>query len=147
MSERTRTTPLKLIPKNGFVIEFPGVSDAQAGQFAEELESDLTSALEDEKATDKVERIKIDPETQEIGTVLAVILGAKATVALAVGFWHWMSRKNQATLTIKLKDGTIVEIRNTNSEDIAKQIEALNLGLARGKQPTKVQKTPKKRGK
>ena len=119
-------TPAELIPESGFVIEFPDVSSAQAGLYAEELETDLKNAIEDAGAGGTIERVRINPEALDLGTVLAVILGAKATVEIAKGIAKWLYRNNQTTIRIKAKDGREYMITNLESGDVESIIRALN---------------------
>lgn len=122
------STPKELIPEHGFVIEFPEVSLAQASRFAAELERDVKDALADENVKAKLlERRKTDPQTLDAGTILAIILGAKATVAIAYGIARWLTRDNQSKARIRLPNGTSIDLKNMKSQDVEKAIKELNL--------------------
>lgn len=125
MATYDHQTPEILIPRNGFVIEFPDVSPAQAGIFAEEMETDLRNKMLDAKADAAVERIRVDPEAQDLGTVLGIVLGAQATVAIAKGIQKWLHRNNQATIRIRTKTGNPVVISNLESRDVKGILEEL----------------------
>lgn len=98
-------------------------------------DSDLTALLQDlqqsmnvELASDSdfsMELRKSDQTTQDLGTILAVILGAKATIALAAGISAWMKRKNQARIRIKTASGEEVYITNLESRHIAEVLANL----------------------
>ena len=120
--------PIELIPKGGFGIEFPGVSATQAGQYAEGLETELKNSVQDHDAIANVERIRTNPEAQDLGTTLGIILGAKATVALAYGIGKWLTRNNQAKVRIRTRNGDVYEFDNLNSDKVEKTIGELNLG-------------------
>jgi hypothetical protein len=118
-------TPVDLIPENGFVIEFPGVSSPEASRCAAELEQLLKDELADTRSPASVERLRIEPEAQDLGTVLAIILGAKATIELAKGISKWLSRHNQGKLRLRTRDGREVAIDNIESKDIPATLKAL----------------------
>jgi hypothetical protein len=119
-------TATKDIPETGFVIEFPDASPAEAGRQAADLEQTLKNTLEDARSPASVERIRVNPEAQDLGTVLAIILGAKATIELAKGIGKWLSRNNQAKLKLRTRDGREVVLSNLESKDIAGVLKSLN---------------------
>lgn len=125
MAGEQMPTPLELIPADGFVIEFPDISPSQAGFYAEKLENDLRNAREDEGMMCEIQRIRVSPETQDLGTVIAIVLGAEATVAIAKGIAKWLYRNNQAALRIKKHDGSEVMITNLESENVEGIVRAL----------------------
>src|SRR2546425_5908355 len=96
-------TPRELIPEDGFVIEFPDVSPAEASRRAAQLEKIVKNELQDARSSASVDRVRVNPEAQDLGTVLAVILGAKATVELAKALGKWLSRPNQGKLRIRTR--------------------------------------------
>jgi hypothetical protein len=123
------SAPLELIPASGFVIEFPDVSDAEAGRNAAELRQVLKNELEDARSPAQVDQLRIIPDSQDLGTVIAIILGAKASVAavkgLAKGFEKWFSRPNQGRIRIRTRAGDEIFIDNIASKDISKIIETI----------------------
>jgi len=114
-------TPANLIPEDGFVLEFPDVSTAEAGRCAGELAADLENEILDARLGDsntKIDRLRVRPEAQDLGTIIAIVLGAKATVALAKGIVKWLSRNNQARITIRTADGREFSISNLESKHV-----------------------------
>jgi hypothetical protein len=111
--------PRERVPAGGVIIEFPDRSPRDAAGLARDLKRvvDASAADVGESAATKVE--KVNPEAQDVGTVLAIILGAKATVALAAGITAWMRRKNQGRLRVVRPDGTAVDVTNAESDDMA----------------------------
>jgi hypothetical protein len=127
MPQVSYVTPPELIPKQGLVIEFPAVSDATAGLFAEELEREVNKALEEGGVKAEVQVLKSRPETQSIGTFLAIVLGAKATVALVNGLSRWMTRKNKVVVIVVKPDGTRVMLTEMDSKDVGPALAELHL--------------------
>jgi hypothetical protein len=114
------------IPQDGLVIEFPDVGKREAGDNAKDLKVALDNAAADAGIVSSVYLEKADPNAQDPGTILAIIFGAKATVALAAGIALWMRRKNQARIRIRYPDGTDADISGAESGDVAKIVEMLN---------------------
>ncbi|MGO7443601.1 hypothetical protein ACC668_02695 [Rhizobium ruizarguesonis] len=103
------------------VISFPNASYAEQGMLATDLNDELRSIRHIEH---RIERARQD--TQDAGTLVAVVLGAPAVSALVKGLFGWMARSNQASLTLDLPDGTKLSLNRANSEDLPKAIEALS---------------------
>jgi hypothetical protein len=124
MAEDASKTPARLIPVSGFVIEFPGVSDAQAGVFAGERERDIRNALVDNGVGADVDRLKTDEETQDVGTILAIILGANSTIAIAYGIARWLARRNRTRVSLRTRDRRFERV-DAESKDVEKCLRAL----------------------
>jgi hypothetical protein len=114
------------IPPNGFVVEFPEASKVDAGDNAKDLKIELDNAAADARVASSVHLAKADPNAQDPGTILAVILGAKASIALATGIALWMRRKNQAYIRIRYPDGKHVDISGVESRDVSKIAQVLS---------------------
>jgi Effector Associated Constant Component 1 len=127
------------IPQDGFVIEFPDANKREAGDNAKDLKVVLDNAAADAGIASGVRLEKTDPNAQDPGTILAVILGAKASIALATGIALWMRRRNQARIRIRYPDGTEADIIGAESRDVSKIAQALNRTL-----PTQTPKSQKK---
>ena len=69
---------------------------------------------------------KVDPNAQDPGTIIAIILGAKATLAIATGIALWMRRKNQGRIRLRFPDGTKADISGTESHDIQGIVRAIS---------------------
>lgn len=117
--------PSKRIPQDGVIIEFPDTSPRIAGTLAHELKAFLDNAVTDKGAVAKTSVEKVDENAQDVGTILAIILGAEATIALAAGISEWLRRRNQGKIRIVKPDGSYSDIQNVDSDDMAKIITAL----------------------
>lgn len=113
--------PRDRVPADGVIVEFPDQSPRDAANLARDLKRMVEKSAGEAAAT-RIE--KVNPDAQDVGTVLAIILGAKATVALAAGIAAWMRRRNQGRLRVVRPDGTAVDIKNAESDDMAKILEA-----------------------
>jgi hypothetical protein len=114
------------IPADGFVIEFPDVSRREAGDLAKDLKLSLDNAAADAGIPPEAKVEKVDPNAQDPGTIIAIILGAKATVAIATGIALWMRRKNQGRIRLRFPDGTKADISGTESHDIQGIVRAIS---------------------
>lgn len=77
-------------------IFFEGVSPAEANRFAQEL----TIALLNSSPGARVERAKPDGATQDLGTIVSIVITSGAALALARGLADWL-RLRRATITIR----------------------------------------------
>jgi hypothetical protein len=114
-----------LIPDTGFIIEFPEVSRAEAGRRARDLEQVLKAGLVDTGPNTSITLARADPAAQELGTLLAILLGAKATTEFAKGLSKWLSRNAQAKVVIRTRDGRRLVLSSMESKDVAAAIESL----------------------
>ena len=110
----------------GFGPEFgEPLSPGQAARYARDLEKQMLFALAEQEEAASIRRIRIDLEAQDLGTVLGVILGAKATIVIAKGIAQWFAKNNQAALKISTRNGDVLEVTRLNSGDVegvAKQL-------------------------
>ena len=106
-----------------FIISFEGLSSANANASAEELREYLLDRCPDAA----IERQRSDPNAQDFGSVLAIIVGTPAAFAIAKGIADWLRKRPTARLTIKKElDGTTEVIaEGVTSEDAAKIASAL----------------------
>jgi hypothetical protein len=95
-------------------IEFEGVSEAEASRYANELRDDLLDSAPDLH----IRRQAIDPNSQDFGSTLILLLAAPAVVTVAKGIKVWLERRNVASLTIKTEKGEII-VKNLTSEKAA----------------------------
>jgi hypothetical protein len=109
-------------------IHFPGVSPAQAGVYAQELEQYIRSA--DSDSVLKIERKREDPESQSLGALLLVVLPHALphvpTVALALveGIRAWQEWKGSSggprpDFEVKTPDGKTTPGDQVTQETIA----------------------------
>lgn len=105
-----------------FIIEFPGVSTADANRYANDLAGVLSGVDEDLKIQKRRDRA----DTQDGGATLAIILGTASITALAKGFSAWLARHSGAKIQISI-DGTVIA-SNLESGDAARIAEAFRHG-------------------
>jgi hypothetical protein len=101
-----------------FIISFPGASPAEANRLA----SGLATAVRETDREVKVEQRRDQPDTQDCGATLAIILGTASVTAIARGVEAWLARHSGAKIQIN-KDGSVVA-SNLDSRDAARIAEA-----------------------
>jgi hypothetical protein len=119
MTDGTAQILQLLVPEGGILIDFLDVSTAEASRRAGEMEAILNNSLRDAGEPATAERIRANPEAQELGTLIGIILGAKATIEIAKGITKWLSRSNQAKVRLISQSGEEVIISNMESRDLA----------------------------
>jgi hypothetical protein len=106
--------------RDSFLIAFPGVSTADANQYA----SDLAVTLRDLHNSIVAEQRRDRENTQDFGATLAVILGTASITAVANGIAAWLMRHSGAKIQISTKGNVIAT--NLDSGDAAKIAEAFS---------------------
>lgn len=101
-----------------YIIRFEDASAAEASAYADELRDRLLDESEDIQAEIRRE----DPNKQQFGEILEVVLNAKAVVAMVGAIGVWLKLRNSASITIQTKDGKTV-IKNLNQKDAAQLSE------------------------
>jgi hypothetical protein len=97
-----------------FEIGFDSASAVEAGKYADELRRYILDAAPEVE----IERIRTDPEAQDFGTSLAVILASPAIIAVAQGIRMWLARRSSSK--VKLKVGNrVLEVDNIRARDAA----------------------------
>jgi hypothetical protein len=97
-------------------IEFPVDSAAARSRLAESLESSLRSG------GIRAERLKENSHTQDLGTIISILVSGPAIIALAHALQAWLVRNNQSTLIVRAP-GKEIELLNVRSEDIPPALE------------------------
>ncbi len=113
------------------MLTFETETAAQANQYAADLAQHLKAAA---PAVDARQR-RTDPNAQDFGASIVLILGAPAVVALAKGIADWlrMSQTAKSKLVIRDKNrNTVIEIDNARSSDLRALLEG-KLGDAVGR--------------
>lgn len=87
-----------------YVLKVTGVPDDEAQILTEELKEVLLDAHEEVR----VERKREDPEAQDFGALLSIVLAAPAAVAVAKGIANWLMRHRGVTIRVETKDGILV---------------------------------------
>jgi hypothetical protein len=93
-------------------LSFEGVDVAEANRLAAEL----AEWLRDAEAPIDVQETRADPNAQDFGATLVLILSAPAVVALAKGVSAWLAMRPNAKVTIKGKDGTLIATGLTSAD-------------------------------
>jgi hypothetical protein len=96
----------------GLRIEFEGVESKVAGQYARQL----ADAVQGTDPSVHASLSPSDPQHQELGTILGVVLGAKAVVVVSKGIADWLKARHQASITIKCRSGQVVAKNITSKE-------------------------------
>ena len=99
-----------------YTISFDDVSIGDGNKLATELKNYLVS-MADINAIITQE----NPNTQDIGSVLTIILGSTAIKTLVTGLSNWLLKTQSRKITIK-KDGTIIG-ENLSSGDVKRILE------------------------
>jgi hypothetical protein len=89
-------------------------------RYAADLRRELVEADDDVQ----VDRRRDDPETQDFGATLVLILGAPAIVSIAKALHSWLSRNNAAVVTIERPDGQKLVVKNLESKDVPTTVAA-----------------------
>lgn len=105
-------------------ITFPDELPSKQAKLVQKLSECLESA-----PVNIYNRIEKDnPDTQDAGTILTIILTGPAVIAAVRAIQMWMTRENQSGMTFEdVISGKRVVVNNMNSEDIPKIIKAFNL--------------------
>ena len=102
-------------------IRFPNATPDLGNIYAEELQEELRDML---GPGDRVERRRTDPESQDFGATLVLVLGTTAVTAIAEGIRTWLARNSGASVDIVV-GGTTVHGRNLDSEGVQALAKAL----------------------
>jgi hypothetical protein len=108
------------VDRQSYIINFDGISDAEANLYAEELRDLLLDASSDVE----VDRKRDDPSTQDFGATLAFVFGTPAVAVIAKALGDWLTLRRRAGITIKTANGEIIGT-NLTSKDIMKLTELL----------------------
>jgi len=102
-----------------FKIRFQDLSVAEAGVQAARLRQEILDSSPDVR----VELEKEDPNAQDFGSTLILVLGAPAIVAIAKGIANYLGRA-RGRIIIE-RDGRIIA-EGISGEDAARIVEALS---------------------
>jgi hypothetical protein len=89
----------KYVPE--VIIRFPDADVGQANVHAQSLKD----AILDEAPQAQVGERRMDPESQDFGASLAVVLAGPAVVSIAKGIREWLTRHHGVTIDIVTPDG------------------------------------------
>jgi hypothetical protein len=100
--------------KAGITIHFPDVTPDLGNVYAEDLRSSLEESLE---AGGRVERRRTNPESQDVGATLVLILGTSAVTAIAQGIKTWLARNSGVSIDIVVRD-RVFRAQNLDSQGV-----------------------------
>lgn len=112
-------------------LSFEDVSLAEASEYAADLRQHLTTVAPGVQATAR----RADPNAQDMGATLALVLGAPAVVVLAKGLATWLRMRQESKAKVIIRDAAgnvLVEIVNVRSADVRALLEG-KLGDAVGR--------------
>jgi hypothetical protein len=115
--------------ENELTITFPDTSSAEAGREAALLEELINQQLREAGLPAIAQQKRVREEAMDLGTIVGVVLGARATIELfkgvAVAIQKYMARTNRSRVEIRRPDGRITVITNLESRDVAKVVSAI----------------------
>ena len=101
-----------------YILSFDDVSPSDANRYADEL----SNALLDATADVVIQRRREDPDAQDFGALLELILGTPAAVELTktiiTVIGNWLKLRTSASLTVKTADGQMI-LSNITSKQAA----------------------------
>jgi hypothetical protein len=103
-------------------ISFVDEKPALATRFANELSKEIRHNAPDVE----VSVARDDPENQDFGATLVLILGTPAIAALATALGNWLVLRNSASITMRNEKGEEIIIDKANSGDIDKLLKRLS---------------------
>lgn len=106
--------------KQKYTLTFENSSAADANRWASELKEYILDATDEVV----VEQQRDNPKSQDIGTTLALMLGASAVTEVAKALGQWLNLHREASITIKAPRGEIVAT-NLTFKDIQKLLEIM----------------------
>jgi hypothetical protein len=101
-------------------INFPDATPDVANTLAESLGTELRQDLPRDQGPIQADVVRTDPQAQDFGTTLVLLLGTPVLLALANAVRDWAKRKDQGSIEI---NG--VRINNVASKDAADIIRAI----------------------
>jgi hypothetical protein len=112
-----------------YIVTFDGLSVAEANRYAEELENILLNATSEIQ----VQRKRSDARTQDIGTIVEIVLGSSSIVPAVTVIGKWLQSRQHVTLKFKRPEGDVIAT-NINNKTAVKLTELL---LKSSKEKTK----------
>src|SRR5215831_1558929 len=110
------------MPEPKFRIKFPQADDADANIYARDLADFLKEQIDSEEGlTAQPERA--NPQAQDFGATLVLVLGTAAVTAVAKGLQGWLKGHTGAKMEIVTEKGRVV-ISNVESKSAAEIAKA-----------------------
>jgi len=101
-----------------FIISFPGTSTAEANRYS----SGLAQVIRESDRDVQVAQRRDQPDSQDFGATLAIVLGTASATAVAKGVAAWLARHSGAKIEITA-DGRVIA-SNLDSRDAARIAES-----------------------
>jgi hypothetical protein len=98
-------------------ITLPNLDTALANKYTQELMAAIRASTPEVT----VDRHNINPQNQDLGTIIGIIVGSAGLTAVAKGIADWLRKRQTANITIK-RDGSIIA-ENVTSADAVKLLE------------------------
>jgi hypothetical protein len=102
-------------------IQFPDVTDDLGNVYAEDLRTSLAESLD---PGDWVERRRTNPDSQDFGATLVLVLGTTAITAIAEGIRTWLARNSGVSIDIVV-GGKTVRARNLDNQGVQELAKVL----------------------
>jgi hypothetical protein len=116
-------------------VSFPDLSPTEASHAAAELEEEINRGLRERGLAQIARQQRTDPRAQNLGDMVQLVFTAHGAVPLpavrsliqviALGIQKYLVRTNRAHLRITQPDGTIIDLADIDSRDMAKIVAAL----------------------
>ena len=115
------------MPATAIAIRFPDSTPDDGNVFAEELRNALAETLD---STDRIERRRSNPDAQDFGATLVLVLGTTAVTAVAEGIRTWLARNSGVAIEISVGDKTVkaTNLDSKGIEELAKVMTAISGG-------------------
>ncbi|HJZ70899.1 MAG TPA: hypothetical protein VKE51_04115 [Vicinamibacterales bacterium] len=106
---------------NRITIQFPDVTADIGNVYAEDLRASLADTLD---GADRIERVRTNPQSQDFGTTLVLVLGTTAVSAVARGVQAWLARNSGVSIDI-VAGGRTLHARNLDSQGVRELAKVL----------------------
>ena len=106
---------------NRITIQFPDVTADLGNVYAEDLRASLADTLD---GTDRIERVRTDPDAQDFGATLVLVLGTTAVSAVARGIQAWLGRNSGVSIDL-VAGGKTLHARNLDGEGVRELAKVL----------------------
>jgi hypothetical protein len=104
------------------VFSFHDSTTADGNRYA----GSLAEVLRGVEPAIQVERVRENPDRQDFGVSLAVVLGTAAVTALAKGIASWLARNSGAKMEIRRNGQVLLTVSHLDSTDVPKLAAALH---------------------
>lgn len=102
-------------------IRFPDATPDLGNVYADDLRTSLAESLD---SGDRVERVRTNPESQDFGATLVLVLGTTAVTAVARGLQAWLARNSGVSIDI-VAGGKTLHARNLDSQGVRELAKVL----------------------